>query len=138
MKEIKGINIKVSEESLAKAKEELNREIKILEQIESERKHYLGDVKWVLYQTICDLNDDQFTFICGKYAMSKIRSMQGFEENKATPYCGILDLNGESIEVYCLDNLDKKEILIVNGYLEEDELCNNKYKELIRTKLYFA
>lgn len=111
-------------------------------------KTYLGDPKWVLYQMVCDLNSNKITFICGKYAFSKIRNLQGFELEKLKTNSydklqfGYLDLNGEKIKVYCLDNFDKKKLLIAKeycgGYLDEFDIERKKYITETEIELEFA
>ncbi len=84
--------------------------------VSNEKKHYLGDVKWVLYQYICDMNKKGYTFRCGNYAYNKISNMQGFDTtyNGYTISCGNgwLDLNGEIIKVHRNEDLNKKQIII--------------------------
>jgi hypothetical protein len=143
MKDLKSMTIKLDEDSIDKIKMEFDKQLKQID-ILTKQKHYLGDAKWVLYQTICDMNYDTFTFVCGTYAMSKIANMQGFKENKdvgmgqGQGHAGYLDLNGENIKVYCLrsDNLDKKEIFIVKNYINDRELCSGGFE--VAESLYFA
>ena len=86
-------------------------------------KHYLGDIRWVLYQYICDMNGKDYAFRCGRYALDKIMNMTGFSENGVSgskndteTYCGTLNLNGEKITIISNDYIIKKELIILKDY----------------------
>lgn len=101
------------------------------------QKHYLGDVKWVLYQYICELNAEIYTLRCGKYAFNKISNMQGFEKHLKRN--GVLNLNGDEIIVVQFDTMDKKQIIISPKILDcvEDQIIDTTiYPDDI--VLYFA
>jgi hypothetical protein len=97
-----------------------------LDKLEKDKPNiYLGDVKWVLYQYICDLEKvklNGFTFRCGNYAYDKLSNMSGFEyfdtnyKDRAT-----LNLNGEYIVVYKAEKLPKKQITITPRHIDEFE-----------------
>lgn len=115
-----------------------------------EIKHYLGDIKYVLYQYVSDLNNENITFICGKYAFNKLKNMTGFKENinnnvyikgqintiavipKNNKYSGCLDLNGENIKIFNLQEVSKKQILILRGYLMMKKLLVDNIKIWIK------
>ena len=86
-------------------------------------KYYLGDIRWVLYQYICDIDSKKYAFRCGRYALDKIMNMSGFSEdnssgsrNDTETYCGTLNLNGEKIAIISNDNFAKKELIILSDY----------------------
>jgi len=72
-------------------------------------KHYLGDIKWVLYQYIYDMNSSNIIIRCGNYAFNKLQSMPGFKESY-NHY--ILNLNGEGADVIHVPELERKQLII--------------------------
>jgi hypothetical protein len=96
----------------------------------------LGDIKWVLYQYICDLGGDKFSFRCGNYAYNKISSMSGFTESKLCTVSGSLNLNGEYIYVTNIEDFDKKMVVISHKVFNDGEI----HKEINNDDivLYFA
>ncbi|MFC0903844.1 C40 family peptidase [Clostridium sp. MT-14] len=87
---------------------------------------YLGDVKYVLYKYVVDLDSDNVTFRCGTYAYHKISQLSGFK--RYIGHSSILDLNGEIIRVYSMPkDLDKRKLIISNRDLnsspENEEIC---------------
>lgn len=70
-------------------------------------KNYLGDIKWVIYQHICDMNSSNITIRCGNYAFNKLQKI-GEIENKAI----IRNINGESFTLIKVPELDKKQLII--------------------------
>lgn len=110
------------------------------------QKNYLGDIKWVLYQYICDLNKENIYIYCGSYAYDKITKMSGFEEKKACSEYNF-NLNGERVTVYGVGkefNLNKKQIIISERlyndiFIHDTDKC--EYKINISPEdiiLYFA
>lgn len=82
---------------------------------------YIGDVKWVLYQYICDLNNSDITIVrCGNYAYDKINKLGEKRDNKVENRY----INGEHIIVLNIPKLDKKQIIL------------SKYDEKFLTETY--
>lgn len=98
------------------------------------QKHYLGDVKWVLYQYICDLNPNSpepYAFRCGNYAYNKIATMECFKQSELTNYIpykkGVLNLNGEEVIIMNIPEFNKKQLVISKNF--KDEWDNSDHRE---------
>lgn len=122
-----------------------------LEQIGKDKgtKHYLGNEKWVLYQTMMDLGskDNLFTFRCGSYAYSKMIKLFKLADETSKSlcnYCEDVVFNGEQIFILRCFDMDKKELIISNEYPEayekEDRQLNKFYIDVRENDivLYFA
>lgn len=88
------------------------------------KKHYLGDIKWVLYQYICDTNENCVLF-CGNFAFNKLINLGDIQTkpdipdkykylDKYFPFdtYAILNLNGEKVELLKRPSMDKKKVEI--------------------------
>ena len=93
-------------------------------------KNYIGDLKWVLYQHVCDLSCEEIYFRCGKYAFEKMKSMLGARQPiKSSTWIQndllyeefSMSLNGETNQVAKNYNLDKKQIIITPVYHKVDK-----------------
>lgn len=93
---------------------------KILIINESNIKHFLGDAKYTLYQYICELNSDNITFRCGKFAYNKITNFVGFKGDSRS---GQLNLNGERIQVILTEELEKKQLIITKHEINENNFA---------------
>lgn len=79
-------------------------------------KHYIGDIKWVLYQYICDMNAAEWiTIRCGNYAYEKISKL-GEADNS-----GCKKINGESFTPINVKTLNKKQLIISPKWLGENK-----------------
>jgi len=102
-----------------------------------EQKHYLGDVKWVLYQYICDLQEkyphSAINIDCGKFARDKMMNMAGMSiSHKASSSYAELYLNGEEVSVKPNNDINKKQINI-------NAISNENGTDIVETiTLYFA
>ena len=102
-------------------------------------KNYLGDVKWVLYQYICDMNSENITIRCGNYALNKLTPMAGITSTSNHDF--ILNLNGEKVTIYHVPELDKKQLIISNHNFVKNEGFSQKDLQVIHQNdvvLYFA
>jgi hypothetical protein len=92
-------------------KEQKNKIANII--LKGQIKNYVGDIKWVLYQYICDLQEifktDDIYLTCGKYAYDKLSKMGGFTPNLTNKY-NTLNLNGETIGIRECYAIDKKQV----------------------------
>lgn len=98
---------------------------------ELEQKNYLGDVKWVLYQYICDLNCEFVTIRCGSYAYDKLNNMSHYTLLKG---CTI-NINGEEVAVRKVTKLSKKQIIITPEFVDYKEDTTVYPDDIV---LYFA
>ena len=86
-----------------------------------EIKHLLGDVKWVLYQHVITLNNENnlYTFRCGSYAFNKISKLFDFKADNSgeSKSSGELNLNGEQVFVIRIWDIafDKNKLIISEG-----------------------
>lgn len=92
--------------------------LKTLEGIE-DTKHYLGDIKWVIYQYICDMggdshNDRIVNVRCGNFAFNKLTQNVPNKDICDRNHIWI-NLNGEDVYVHHSCNLEKKQ-LILSGH----------------------
>ena len=105
-------------------------------------KNYIGDVKWVLYQYICNMNTegkDLISIRCGNFALSKLISMAGmnFRNNNADVASFNLNINGESLIVRHIPTLDKKQLILSCDH----EFISKEQDEIIHPNdivLYYA
>jgi len=105
-------------------------------------KNYIGDVKWVLYQYICNMNTegkDLISIRCGNFALSKLISMAGmnFRNNNADVVSFNLNINGESLIVRHIPTLDKKQLILSCDH----EFISKEQDEIIHPNdivLYYA
>ena len=115
--------------------------LKTLEGIK-DTKNYIGDVKWVLYQYICNMNTegkDLISIRCGNFALSKLISMAGmnFRNNNADVASFNLNINGESLIVRHVPTLDKKQLILSCDH----EFISKEQDEIIHPNdiiLYYA
>jgi|GEM_PF-5432672 len=111
---------------------------------ELEPKHLLGDVKWILYQYVIKLNDENsmYTFRCGNFAYNKIAKLSDFKADGDGLLCGELNLNGERVFVIRVWDIpfDKKKIIISKGCIYSSLPNNEELKESFPSDivLYFA
>lgn len=96
---------------------------------ENKQKNYLGDVKWVLYQYICDMDSDKIINIrCGNFALNKLISMSGLT---GTSKCFPANINGENITVFHVPELDKKQLIISTHNFTQEVKSNVSYSSEI-------
>ena len=105
------------------------------------QKNYLGDVKWVLYQYICDMNTPLIHIRCGNYAWEKLKKIIELHLNRDTRSEHLRgQINGEEVVIYNIKNLDKKQLIIsVDQTIYEN--MNFEYKTTVFPDdivLYFA
>jgi hypothetical protein len=99
-------------------------------------KHFIGELKYVLYNYICSLNTkDVITFRCGNYAFNKICNMKEYSANNK--YSGVLNLNGEYLQIVNDQEIDKKLLIITLKEYSEKDLeqlykKNDDFKKSIR------
>jgi len=79
-------------------------------------KNYLGDVKWVLYQYLCDMNandKDVISIRCGTFAFNKLAFMPSVIGENIAGHDGFpANINGENILVFLVPELNKKQLII--------------------------
>jgi hypothetical protein len=107
------------------------------------QKHYIGDIKWTLYQYICDMNTTIVHVRCGNYAFEKLSTIikqDPYTKPSSDNFIGTL--NGEDITVQKNYKMNKKQIIIssddtiVKYGSEFDMYSDTIYSEDI--VLYFA
>jgi len=82
-------------------------------------KNYLGDVKWVLYQYICDMkSDDLISIRCGNFAFNKLA--QNNKNAIDDDICEVINLNGEEVLIYHVSELNKKQLIISKHNFKKD------------------
>jgi hypothetical protein len=83
-------------------------------------KHFIGELKYVLYSYICSLNTkEMIIFKCGNYAFNKICNMKEYSANNK--YSGVLNLSGEYLQIVNDQEIDKKLLIItLKEYTETD------------------
>ncbi|HEY5563424.1 MAG TPA: hypothetical protein VIK72_17020 [Clostridiaceae bacterium] len=78
--------------------------------------NYLGDVRWVLYQYICNMNTDNKDVIsirCGSFAFNKLAFMPSVIGGNIAGREGFpANINGENIIVFLVPELNKKQLII--------------------------
>ncbi len=77
------------------------------------QKNYIGDVKWVLYQYICDMNTATVHIRCGNYAFEKLSTIikqDPYTKPSSNNFYGTL--NGEHVTVQNVYKMNKKQIII--------------------------
>jgi hypothetical protein len=98
---------------------------------QTETKHYIGDIKWVLYQYICDMNSACVHIRCGNYAWEKIKNII-ISDSRPTIKNNIQGtLNGEEIDIIHVCSLDKKQIILTSDL----NMLNNKV-DVFDNKIY--
>jgi hypothetical protein len=98
---------------------------------QTETKHYIGDIKWVLYQYICDMNSACVHIRCGNYSWEKIKNIVTSEGRPTINNTIQGTLNGEEIDVIHVNSLDKKQIILTSDL----SMLNNK-ADLFGNKVY--
>lgn len=104
-------------------------------------KKYIGtDLKWLLYTYVVDFqkeyNTENLTFICGKFVYNKLCKLSDFKVEGKYNDEGRLNLNGENIKIYCYPILNKMELILCEGILQEWDVKD--YSKFNNEIFYFA